>query len=229
MLTQGLQQVDDKRMHYTIFGHEYTVKDQLAQAAKFIQGFKSLVDDAVKVSPEASLAWAGICVFLPLLTNPSAVEKENRDGLDYVNSRIRYYVEVEHLLWPDNLQCQGLKSKLESHIIDLYKHILAFQFKTALRLYRNQLARQGLDVIRYDNWENLLETVKDKEKIVERESKVANTISSRKELTAFRNAAETHYQDMQSLLQSILTIGKEQLQESKRTKYVSVNLTVSIY
>jgi hypothetical protein len=224
ILIQGLQQADEKRMQYTIFGHKFIVKDQVAQAATFIQAFKGLVNDAVKVSPEASLAWAGVCVFLPLLTNPSAVEKENHDGLDYVNSRIRYYVQLEHLLWPDNLQDPGLKSDFESHIIEVYKRILEFQLKTALRLYRNRFAQQSRDMARYDNWKELLDTIKNQENIVERESELVNTLSARQNLESIRITAETHYNTMQSLLQSMLSIGKEQLQESKRTKYVPVNL-----
>ncbi|KAH6654092.1 hypothetical protein BKA67DRAFT_269741 [Truncatella angustata] len=220
ILDQGLKQADEGRIKYTIFGREFDLKDQMAQATKVIQDFKSLVGEAVKVSPEASLAWAGVCVFLPLLANPSTVEKENRDGLDHVNSRIRYYVELESLLWPKKLCAPRLKGEFEIHIVDLYKHILEFQFKTVLRLYRTSIAQVSRDMIRYDDWQGALKKVKELEKIVWDESKTVNTTASRQALEEIHTAAGQHYSFMQSSLKSLLSITEEQLQVNKRTNEI---------
>ncbi|RYP68954.1 hypothetical protein DL771_006376 [Monosporascus sp. 5C6A] len=102
IIDQGLQRASEKKTRYTIFGYESVPRDQVAHAAQFIQAMKGLVNEAVRASPEASVAWAGVCVLLPVLTNPSAAEEANRDGLSYVTSRICYYVELERLLWPVN-------------------------------------------------------------------------------------------------------------------------------
>ncbi|KAK2024536.1 hypothetical protein LX32DRAFT_97371 [Colletotrichum zoysiae] len=81
---------------------------------------KNLVSEAVKVSLEASLAWAGVCVLLPVLINLSAAEEVNCDGLLYVTFCIRYYIELERLLWLENLVKLGLRVEFESLIVDLY-------------------------------------------------------------------------------------------------------------
>ncbi|KAH8746502.1 hypothetical protein F5883DRAFT_700464, partial [Diaporthe sp. PMI_573] len=133
---QAIQQADGKQIKYTILGYEFGLKDQISQTAQFIKTVKGLVDEAVKVSPEASLAWAGVCVLLPVFTNQGAAEEANRNGLTYITSRIRFYVELEHLLWPNNLKSRGLIEELKSHLIDLYQHILEFQIKTVLQFYQ---------------------------------------------------------------------------------------------
>lgn len=153
---QGLRRADEKQITYTLFGHKFVLSKQVAQSGQLIQAMKNLVGEAVKVSPEASLAWAGVCVLLPVLTNPNAAKEANRDGLSYVNFRIRYYVELECLLWPENLIEPGLKIQFNKHIADLYQQILEFQIKTVLRLYRRWLATASRDAIRYDDWEGML-------------------------------------------------------------------------
>ncbi|PMD60187.1 uncharacterized protein K444DRAFT_629598 [Hyaloscypha bicolor E] len=67
---------------------------------KTMQGIKDFVGTAVAVSLLASLAWAGVCVILLILTNPSAAEQANSDGFTYVTSRMRLYVMLEPLLLP---------------------------------------------------------------------------------------------------------------------------------
>lgn len=191
---------------------------------------KRLIDEAVRVSPEASLVWAGVCVLLPVLTNPSAAEEANRDGLLYVASRSRYYVKLEHLLWPENLRDPGLKAEFDAHIVDLYQHILEFQIKTVLRFYRKWLANMSRDVFRHDAWEELLTKIKDREQIVREESITINTLASRNILRDVDKAARQYYDDMQSLLSvskvhlQVSTqhreISSEHLAEHKRTKYV---------
>ncbi|KAI6356682.1 hypothetical protein MCOR31_010581 [Pyricularia oryzae] len=159
---RGLQRADENEITYTLFGHDFVLSKQVAQAGQLIQAMKSLIGEAVNVSPGASLAWAGVCVLLPVLTNPSAAEEANRDGLSYVTFRIRYYIELEHL-WPENLVEPRLKREFNDHIVHLYRQILAFQIKTVLRLYRRWLATASRDAIRYDDWERMLSKIKERE------------------------------------------------------------------
>ncbi|KAK2024517.1 hypothetical protein LX32DRAFT_500459, partial [Colletotrichum zoysiae] len=197
---RGLQRADEKQITYTLFGHDFVLQDQVAQAGRLIQTMKALIGEAVKVSPEASLAWAGVFVLLPVLTNPSAAEEANRNGLSYVTSRIRYYIELEHLLWPENLAKPGLEVEFESHIINLYQHILEFQIKSVLRFYRRWLATASRDAIRYDDWEGMLSKIKEREQIIRDESHTLNTVASRNTLQDISKAAERLNGGIQSLL-----------------------------
>lgn len=87
---------------------------------------KDLIDEAVKASPEASMAWAGVCIILPLLTNPSTADEANRDGFTYVTTRMHYYVALEPLLlqlsqdWTSATVPKNVMAEFEKHIIDLY-------------------------------------------------------------------------------------------------------------
>ncbi|KAI2630918.1 WD40-repeat-containing domain protein [Hypoxylon sp. NC1633] len=216
IIDRGMRRADQRQTKYTIFGCDFVLRDQVSHAAQLIQAVKGLIDEAVKVSPEASLAWAGVCVLLPVLTNPSAAEEANRDGLSYVTSRIRYYVELERLLCPENLRDSGLKAELDSHIVELYQNILEFQIKTVLRLYRTWLAKVGRDTIRHDSWEGMLSKIKELERIVREESSTMNTIASQNTLEAMRKGAEQQYDNVRALVK----VSEKQLAEQRHTNRI---------
>ncbi|KAL0937155.1 vegetative incompatibility protein het-e-1 [Colletotrichum truncatum] len=217
IVEQGLQRMDEKRIRYTILGNEYVLKDQVVQTAEFVSAMKVLINEAVKASPEASLAWAGVCVLLPVLTNLSAAEQANNDGLSYVTSRIHFYIELEYLLWPKNICSPGLKAKCDSNIVELYRYILEFQIKTALRVYRSWLANLGRDAVRHDDWEAMLKKIKELEHTVWEDSSTLNTIASREALEHVNKTANQQYHDMQSLL----SVAKDHLQVSTNHRDIS--------
>jgi len=132
IIKYGLQQMDGKRMKYQIAGHEYVLRDQIAQAAKLVLWAKDLISEAVKASPEASLAWPGVCIILPLHTNPSTADEANRDGFTYVTTRMRYYAALEPLLLQlsqDSTSAtvpKNVMAEFEKHIINLYQHVPRF-------------------------------------------------------------------------------------------------------
>ncbi|KAF3060153.1 hypothetical protein CFAM422_011483 [Trichoderma lentiforme] len=207
---RGLQRVDEKQTRYMLFGRQFILKDQVAEAAKFVQNIKALIDEAVKASPEASLAWAGVCILLPVLTSSSAAEEASRDGFIYVTSRLRYYMEFEHLLWPDSLHASNMKDTFESQIIGLYQHILEFQIKNVLRFYRNWLANVGRDISGSDDWKGMLTVIKDLELTMIRDWSNLNTVASRKALEAIDEATQQSCTDIQSLL----SIARQRIQVS---------------
>lgn len=90
------------------------------------------ISDAVKALPEASAAWAGVCIILPLLTNQKRAKEANSDGFAYVTNRMRYYAELELLLQrfrPDSGNSTELMARVNEGILDLYQHILEFQIQ----------------------------------------------------------------------------------------------------
>ncbi|KAH7232414.1 hypothetical protein B0J15DRAFT_409195 [Fusarium solani] len=172
IIGRGLRRMEEKKIKYTICGHEFVPRDQIAHAAGLVQGMKTLVDEAVRASPEASLVWAGVCVILPILTNPRAAEQANQDGFTYVTSRMRLYVELEPLLWPANLKpAAELKIEFEDRIVNLYQHVLDFQFRSVLRFYRTWLARLGRDVVQHEDWKEMLSKVRELERAFDNDLK----------------------------------------------------------
>jgi hypothetical protein len=215
IINLGLQRMDEKKVKYTIASHEFVLQDQIAQVAGLVQGMKDFVGEAVKVSPEASLAWAGVCVILPILTNPSAAEQANSDGFTYVVSRMHFYVELERLLWPANLErADKLKKEFEDHIVDLYQHILDFQLKSVLRFYRSRLENLGRDLIQHEDWKTMLSTINDKEAIVRNDSEQINTVSSRQQLEGLSKKAKASLENVRKLL----SVAKQMLQVLKENR-----------
>ena len=142
VIDRGLQRMDEKKIKCTVAGYEFDLKTSIAKAAKVVQGVKSFVDEAVKASPEASLAWAGVSVILPILTKPSTANQANMDGFTYVTSRMSFYAKLEPLLLPENPKLtatvtKDLKKEFERLIVELYQHILDFQVRSVLRFYRS--------------------------------------------------------------------------------------------
>ncbi|KAH7304482.1 hypothetical protein B0I35DRAFT_454747 [Stachybotrys elegans] len=199
--SNGLRRMDEGKTKYIIFGHDFVPRDQIAQAARFVQGMRTLVNEAVRVSPEASLAWAGVCTILPILTNPVAAEEANRDGFTYVTSRMRFYAELEHLLWPASLRlAAGLRREFEDHLVDLYQYILEFQVRTVLRFYQSRLARLGDDVVKHEVWKGMLSRIQDLERIFDNDLKKINDSSSRMELESLNKKADKFLADISSIL-----------------------------
>ncbi|KAK6449599.1 hypothetical protein FP744_10005849 [Trichoderma asperellum] len=125
------------------------------------------ISNALTANPPASLAWGGISVLLPLLLNLSEQDKSLAKGLDYISTLIvrgrlredlyvrRYELEV------DNRQSSALdhlayKGALEA----LYRKILKFQAETYCHLTQNFAHRLGLDAVKWNDWEAMIDDVR---------------------------------------------------------------------
>jgi hypothetical protein len=190
--------MDGKRVKYQILGHEYVLQDQIAQAAKFVLSAKGLIDSAVKSSPAASIAWAGVCIILPVLTNPSTADKANRDGFTCVTTRMCYYTELEPLLL--STSAENLIVARKEHIIDLYKYILEFQLRSVLRFYRCSFRNFGRDLFQSKTWEDMQNAIKGLENSVRQDFKQIHDWESIKKLESLNTQAEKSSASMKQLL-----------------------------
>ncbi|KAH8429360.1 uncharacterized protein LDX57_007024 [Aspergillus melleus] len=167
------------------------VKEGVAKFAKCAQSVKEFVDAAVKASPEASLVWAGVCVALPLLTNPQAASDANKSGFHYVTSRLAYYLELEHLLWPVDGREEQQIAKLEIKFLDswteLYKKLLEFQFESVIRIHSRHLAK---DIFGLQDWEGMITSIKELEAMVDRDAQQINASLSRQDLEQIRTNSD---------------------------------------
>lgn len=109
--------MQQKQIHYKIAGHEFNLDEQVATAADFLLWGKDLVDEAIKASTEASLAWAGVCLILPLLTHLFQARQANEEGFVYVTSRLGFYAAFEFLLFPTS----GHSSQMSQYLVAFLK------------------------------------------------------------------------------------------------------------
>lgn len=203
--SNGLQQLDEKKAKFNIFGHEFILRDRMAQATQFVQTIKDAIDVAVRASPEASLAWAGFCVILPIFMNPSAAEEASREGCLYVTSRIHFYVKLESLLSAGNrVQDSGLDVELEDRLIALYQLIIDFQIRTVRRAYLTRLKRLKEDTIQHENWKDLIARIQESEKAFSDDFKVVNDATMGATLEELNSTAEKLLADINSMLTSLI-------------------------
>ncbi|GAB1315420.1 hypothetical protein MFIFM68171_05630 [Madurella fahalii] len=222
IINRGLQRLKDNKIKYTIAGHEFIVRTKIAQAAELILWAKSFISHAVQVSPEASIAWAGISIILPLLTNPQTAEDANRDGFTYVTTRMRYYAafEIEILRLGRNRgtnntvnELNTLMETITAQVVEFYEEILDFQLRSVLRFYESRLKVLLRDLVLYDDWKGKQQKIRDLEVSFSRDLTQITDFESRKELECLNEASAQSL----SIMQQFLPIYEEQLQVAKET------------
>ena len=222
IIKYGLERMDEKRMKYKIGDHEYVLQDQIAQAANLVLWAKGWISEAVKASPEASIAWAGVCVILPVLTNPSTADEANRDGFTYVTTRMRYYVALEPLLLrlsqDSTSASEEVMAEFKAHMVDLYQHILDFQFRSVLRFYRGRLGNLGRDLIQSEDWNQMRLKIMDLENTVFKDFQLINSSSSMQELERLNQKAEESCETMEQHL----SLAKNQLRVTEEHRDLSL-------
>ena len=213
---RGLQRLDDKKLKYNIAGHEFVVGDQIHQAAKLVLWLKEWISLATKASPEASVAWAGISLILPLLTNPKTADEANKDGFTYVTTRMRYYAAFETMvrqLAGNQDVGASLIAQVNASIVNLYERILAFQLQSILRFYYGRLRRLARDIVLCDDWEEQHQKIRSLEATVNQNLEQINNFASRQELEKLR---ESSVQSLE-IMQQCLSTQEEHLQIAIRT------------
>ncbi|KAI1114830.1 hypothetical protein F5Y14DRAFT_154633 [Nemania sp. NC0429] len=216
VIAKGLRRFEDSKTTYTIAGHQYSPRDQVAQVAGFMLWAKDLVGEAVKQAPEASIAWAGVCIVLPLLTNPIIADEANRDGFTYVTTRMRYYTELEPLLQrlSENQEvAPALTDEVNNQIMLLYQKILEFQIRSVLRFYQNGLGRYVGDVLQIVDWKQRRLDIETLENTVNRNLEQMNQLVSRRELEVLNKTSSKSLEAMQQFL----SVSKEQLRVAENS------------
>jgi ankyrin repeat protein len=215
----------ESRTHYTIAGHKFNIslKDQLSNAAGLAIWAKDWIGDAVKASPEASVAWAGVCLMLPFLTNAKIADEANRNGFVYVTTRMKYYAGLEPLL---SRLCEHqdvpdrLREAAQDAIVTLYQHVLDFQIRSVLRFYRNGFLNYVRDVTGHDGWKTNLEAIERLETSVRQDLTQMNRLVARQALDDLNTSANKSLE----ALGQFLALAHEHLQVAKAQREISQKL-----
>ncbi|KAI3578934.1 hypothetical protein IWW34DRAFT_738366 [Fusarium oxysporum f. sp. albedinis] len=217
LVDRGLRRSEEAHTSYTIFGQTFTPRKQLAQTATFVQSLKTFVDEAVKASPEASLAWAGVCTILPILINPLTADTDQREGFAYVTSRMSFYVELERDVWPKSQglnETTKLKGEFMNNLIRLYNYFLEFQIKVVVRLYDTRSGRLKDDVFHHKDWKEMTDKVKGLEAIIRGDLRMVNDVSLRMQLEQLNKTADQFLKTYTSAMSASTGAGKEQFTNS---------------
>ncbi|KIH94033.1 ankyrin repeat protein [Sporothrix brasiliensis 5110] len=221
----GLKRMDEKTTKYTIAGHDFVLKEQIAQASKFLLWAKDWVGEAVQASPQASIAWAAVCLVLPLLTNPTTAAEANQHGFKTVTARMRYYVELEPLVHRlaanarGDVDMRGLMQQVDSNIVDLYRQILEFQISSVLRFYANHLKTYAKDMVLPQDWTQMMLDIEARGETIRKDvSQITELVghqdaeATQSELAALNETSRQALDVMGSLLSEQLSVLQQQLQ-----------------
>ncbi|EON96144.1 putative ankyrin repeat domain-containing protein [Phaeoacremonium minimum UCRPA7] len=215
IIAAGMSRAEETRLKFNIGQHEVVVRDQLSNAASFVDWGKDWIGEAVKASPEASLVWAGVCAVLPLLTNAILAKEANETGFTYVTTRMRYYAAIQSLLLPEKRKeeaSEAINTEFRKTIIQLYKQIIDYQVQSVLRFFRSKAKTIAREAVKKDDWEKMVEKIKETESAIQQDSQQVNTAMSREELAALAKKAEQIYEAMKQ----ILHVAEEQLKETQK-------------
>ncbi|KAH8203360.1 hypothetical protein TruAng_002455 [Truncatella angustata] len=193
-----------------------SVKQGLGNVLQAVQTARVLMNSAVQFVPQAAVAWAGVCLGLEVLSNPIAEDRENREGIIYVLSRMEWYWNLASLLLDENRNEQsfaGLRSQLEKNIRQVYEKLLSYQLKSICLYDRHWLATISRDALKVDGWADQLSKIKEVEAAVQRDMEQYNTEKAKIWLGRLADTASA----MEKSLQDIhLTIQNQALQQERR-------------
>ena len=71
LIEKTLQEVDAARLRISFGNEEVVVREQLDRIFKIGLSAKDFISSALSADPHAALAWAGVCVLLPVSLGPS--------------------------------------------------------------------------------------------------------------------------------------------------------------
>jgi hypothetical protein len=204
----------DENMEHQISAHNLIQQDQTAHAVATVHKLRDFVSEAFKASPKASLAWAGVCLILPILTNPTVVAQANRRGFIYVTAHMRYFATLESLLWPENqeeaITNPRLLMECEAHVVGLYQHILDFQLKSVLQFSRSEPGNFESGLIPHEDWTKMLSKIQYLESVLVTKLKGICVPASRQDLNAVGEHARGVFHGIQDL-----SAGEQQSQVQK--------------
>lgn len=231
LVEKKVKAVEDARWKFQLGERTVEMKTQVDRIVKAILFAKDFVSSAVSVEPHAALAWAGVCMVLPLLLNPEIQKKALLEGLDYISCLVVRFTTIERLYHQqcprpmsllDQEDLEELKCSFEAQLTKLYSQILSYQAQVVCQMRRPTFIRSGRDILKLDDWTASLEDIKKAEAACTGISQVVGwekleatleDVSRRLELLLHEHTRQ--YCDLQHTADHILT-GVEQISKEQQ-------------
>ncbi|KAL6815158.1 quinon protein alcohol dehydrogenase-like superfamily [Trichoderma sp. SZMC 28015] len=186
---------------------EAKVKDGLGTAMGIVLSLKDMVSTAISAVPQASIAWSGVCIALGVLESAVKETASNRDGIEYVITRIRWYGNVSSVLIDestlDGAALSGMKSELEKRLVELYKALLLYQMKSVCSYHRNRGYGFLRDLIKLDNWAISVQNIQKAEDSLRQDAEVYGSQQSRSRLELIASHAKTQESEIKSIAKAL--------------------------
>jgi hypothetical protein len=73
LLDQKIKEVEDGTWKIKFKDHEFVIKDLVEPVIGVVEWAKEYIGSALEPSPPASIAWAGVCLLLPVRATSSLI------------------------------------------------------------------------------------------------------------------------------------------------------------
>ncbi|MCJ1246978.1 Ankyrin-2 [Trapelia coarctata] len=164
LVARTIEDVDKKKMTLSGGSRELVVREQVDRIIKALLFAQSAVTAAVSSQPFAAVAWSGVCLLVNLLSNSSTERTALTEGLDYITQVICRFSVVEDVYReqqehdPTSVE-QAKAVEFAEALVKVYSHILLYQMHVVAQLSRSKLSQLGRDVIKSNDWSELLASI----------------------------------------------------------------------
>ncbi|EDN02269.1 predicted protein [Histoplasma mississippiense (nom. inval.)] len=188
LLNSKLQNIENSQMKISIHGKDVVIRDQARKVVHSILSVKDYIGSIAFAEPHAALAWAGILIILPVITNPITQAEYGTEGLEYI-SELLVRCKVTEDTYRENLACVlatsspsipaylvELNVSFRAKTISIYSQILKYQISLSQQCSRSGLFCFLRDYVIADDWQGMLESIKGTEEDI---SRVLDSFDSR--------------------------------------------------
>ncbi|KAJ8062632.1 hypothetical protein OCU04_009155 [Sclerotinia nivalis] len=162
----------------------------IGKVVQVIMTGKDFITTAISGDPHASLAWAEVLIFLPILLNPVTQDEDALTGFEEICHVLIRSEIVERRLWKEpqknftskfraskiaqlhpNPHLQDLIRSWRLTTIELYAAILEYQIQLYAHLSRNGSTRFFRNVVPADPWNDILQTIQELQTTIDEDLK----------------------------------------------------------
>jgi len=214
LVAKKLERMEDERWKIKVRDTRIELRAQFDRFVNAVIAVKDFVSAAVNSEPHATLAWAGVCIVLPLLTNPTTQQKALVEGVDHISTVIVRFAVLDRLYHsripsPTKKDIIELAKLFETQMIKLYSQILSYQAHAICQLARATALQASRDVIKVDDWAVKLTEIKASEVASQETFQLLGLETADKALEdqgqRMQHALEDHHQRMDELFQQLQT------------------------
>ncbi|KAL2889486.1 Vegetative incompatibility protein HET-E-1 [Ceratocystis lukuohia] len=157
---------------------EFSVNDRINEGLQAFQAIRGIMEGALRVAPQAAAAWAIVSLGIEILSNPITESLENRSGIQYVLSQMKWYWNLTDLLL-DKSKCEAttaaMQDGLEKGVINLFQKLLLYQMRSIRLYHRNWGVAIAKGMLKTDDWKTQLNDIKEAEETLKRQMDQYNT------------------------------------------------------
>ncbi|KAL4907027.1 hypothetical protein BDW74DRAFT_176626 [Aspergillus multicolor] len=171
LVQRRLDDIENSRLTISVGKRKIAVKDEAKRIVQAILSAKEMISFAVSMEPHASLAWAGVLVFLNPVANAFTQDDDAAEGFEYISHlMIRFrviestHIEITSRNTAGSQPLNDLGAGLRARIVKLYAQVLRYQMRLAKHYAHSTFFRSMRDLAVADNWKELLASITDMEK-----------------------------------------------------------------